>query len=63
MTQDVHRFASEVSAIMKRSYAITWEDAAGDLQPLENALADGLSAQEFVDRYAAKYGLRPLPPR
>jgi hypothetical protein len=60
MRQDVRQFANDVSAIMKREYGLTWQDAAGDLQPLENGLTDGLSPQEFVELFAAQYGLAPL---
>lgn len=60
MHQGLRQFTDEVSTIMKRDYGLTWQDAAGDLQPLENALADGLSPQEFVRIFAERYDLTPL---
>jgi hypothetical protein len=62
MHQQLQHYAREVSALMHRQYAITWDDAAGDLQPLDNALADGLSPEEFVARFAEKYDLTPRHP-
>jgi hypothetical protein len=59
MKDDLQRFAMDVSAIMMDAYGLSWLDAAGDLQPLENAVADGLSPRQFVEMFAAKYGLVP----
>ena len=55
------QFEAEVSEHMLRRYGITWADAAGDPEPLLDALADDESAEAFVSRWGEKYGLHQRP--
>lgn len=53
-------YEATVSAAMQRTYGISWRDACGDARPLQNALDDGLSPEEFVEWWGERYDLSPL---
>ncbi|MGE0256692.1 MAG: hypothetical protein AB7N54_11050 [Alphaproteobacteria bacterium] len=57
---DYETFRAAVSARLLADYCLTWDDAAGDAEPLLAAIDAGLSPAEFVSFYAAKFDLTPL---
>lgn len=50
----------EVSARMLTIYGIDWNDACGDDAPLQRAINDGESAEEFVEWWGQKFNLTTL---
>lgn len=52
-------YKAEVDRVMQAKYGITWDDAAGDPEPIEDAMAGGESPEEFVDWWGEKYDLTP----
>lgn len=50
-------FIDQVSELLQRDYGIDWNDACGDMDPIEFALRDGLSPADFVEYWAEKYDL------
>lgn len=48
-----------VDAALLTGYGLTWQDACGDAAPLEQALSDGLTPEEFAAAFAEKYDLTP----
>ena len=57
---DLRTFESRVSAEMAVRFGLSWADACGDREPLEMAMSDGQSPEEFVSWFAEKYGLAPV---
>lgn len=53
----VEEFIDELNPYMQEKYFLTWEEAAGDREPIERAIQNGMSPREFADWYAEKYGL------
>lgn len=60
MTTELEQYRAVVSRLMQAKYGVTWADACGDLEPLEQALADRELPEDFVERYATKYDLDPI---
>ena len=56
-------YRDRVSAAMKKRYGITWDDAAGDVEPLETAMRDGMTPDEFVRWFGERYNLIPVNSR
>lgn len=52
-------FAAEVSRLLQEQYGLTWDDACGDLDPLQCAWETEETPQEFVKWWAEKYDLAP----
>jgi hypothetical protein len=57
LTLDQYR--SLVSGAMVRDYGVTWDAACGDSEPLERALEDGESPEQFVAWWGDKYDMIP----
>lgn len=53
-------FKADVDRLMKASYGIDWHDACGDPDPIERAIENGESPEEFVDWWAEKTGLTTI---
>jgi hypothetical protein len=53
-------YEAQVSDEMRREYGLTWADACGDVEPLSQALADGLRPADFVRQFAERYELDPV---
>lgn len=53
----VQEFEQLVTEEMVRLFGISWEDAGGGHEPLEQAIAAGESPAEFVEWYGEKYDL------
>lgn len=54
---EIKEYTEEVSKEMERVYGITWADACGDKEPLEQALQDGVIPELFVEWWGEKYDL------
>lgn len=53
-------YRDEVSVAMIKKYGISWADACGDSEPLEAAMEEKQTPQEFVDWWGDKYDLDPV---
>lgn len=56
-------YEAAVSNTMQKRYGITWQDASGDTQPLESAIADGWTPEQFVRWFGERYDLEPVSSR
>lgn len=56
-TDDFDKYREIASKYMKRYYFITWDEAAGDPEPIMEAIEAKMTPTEFVDWQAEKYGL------
>lgn len=56
----ISNYEAAVSAAMRATYGISWRDACGDAEPLQCALHDGLSPEEFVHWWGEHYDLSPV---
>ena len=56
-TGDFDEYCRVASDYMKKYYYITWDDAAGDPEPLTRAIEDRMTPTGFVDWWAEKYDL------
>jgi hypothetical protein len=54
------RYEAAVSEAMLKEYGVTWRDACGDREPLERAMAEGLSPEAFVRYFGERYDLIPM---
>ncbi len=59
-TDDFDEYRIIASDYMKKYYYITWDDAAGDPEPLTRAIEDRMTPTEFVDWWAEKYDLSSI---
>lgn len=59
-SQSFSEYEAAVSSAMQRTYGISWLDACGDVEPLQSALHDGLSPEEFVHWWGEHYDLSPV---
>ena len=59
-TDDFDEYQKIASDYMKIYYYITWNDAAGDPEPLMRAIEDRMTPTEFVDWWAEKYDLSSI---
>lgn len=50
-------FRRGIDALMLEMYAIDWQDAVGDIEPLERAIEMGETPEEFVRWFGEKYDL------
>jgi len=57
---DYEAFRAAVSARLLAEYCLTWDDAAGDPEPLIAAMDAGCSPERFVAHFAEKFDLTPL---
>ena len=48
-TDDFDKYRKIASDYMKKYYYITWDDAAGDLEPITRAIEDRMTPTGFVD--------------
>lgn len=55
----VETYKRKVDAVMLELYAIDWQDAAGDVEPLQRAIEAGETPEEFVRWWGEKYGMCP----
>ena len=60
LKMQLKKFKSSVSMLMKKEYGLDWDDACGELEPLENAIDGGETPRQFVDWWATKYDMTPL---
>ena len=56
-TDDFDKYRKIASDYMKKYDYITWDDAAGDLEPITRAIEDRMTPTGFVDWWAEKYDL------
>jgi hypothetical protein len=61
--QKLSDYEAAVSAAMQRHYGISWNDASGELAPLQTALEEGVEPEEFVLRFGERYDLEPVQTR
>jgi len=45
---------------MEKTYGLDWEAAAGDIEPIERAIKQGATPEEFADWFASKYDLKKV---
>ena len=50
-------FLADVSRLMLARYGLGWDDACGDVEPVERAWREGETAEAFVEWWAGKYAL------
>jgi phage-related protein len=56
----ISNYEAAVSAAMQSTYGISWQDACGDVEPLQSALQEGSSPEEFVHWWGKRYDLSPV---
>lgn len=57
--RQLQEYERAVTFHMLQEYGITWRDACGEARPLEAAIEDGESPEDFVQRFGEKYDLLP----
>ena len=57
MKSEEIQYREAVSAEMQRVYGISWQEASGDSESLEQAQVAGQSPADFVDWWGRKYDL------
>lgn len=56
------QFLARVDRFLVKRYGITWADACGDPEPIERALAEGESPEDWAEAWAIKADLEPIGP-
>lgn len=50
-------WAQAVDVLCRRHFACSWDDLAGDLEPLRNSFGMGETPREFIEWLARKFDL------
>lgn len=59
-TDNFEEYREKASLYMKKYYYITWDEAAGDPEPILSAIESRETPTEFIDRIANKYNLKSI---
>lgn len=58
--QTVEQYLARLNPYMEKTYGLDWEAAAGDIEPIERAIKQGATPEEFADWFASKYDLEKV---
>ncbi len=58
--QTVEQYLARLNPYMEKTYGLDWDAAAGDIEPIERAIQQGATPEEFADWFASKYDLKKV---